>query len=299
MASRFRWGATLSSSACLMARFSVTASITQSQSASSARSSSKLPTADARGIGGIVKRRRLAFFQGIERLRRDGAARGAFLGGNIQKNHGQPGIGQVRRDARSHGAGAQHGRFADHGGGRAIGRRHSGRSRTDSCFNAHANHSSLETMRTLLLRFLATRPCVKVRANWLAISSAGKGAVRLIPHTDPVQRAGDGKRGDLGIARRNGAIGDAFLDEGAQAAVDFSLVGSHFGERVAGKVALVQPHHAAAEVDRHDVGVGIDEGFHFLQAGAAVSGDIVENLFDQPDCPGGSTPAGSLPCCRK
>ena len=118
-------------------------------------------------------------------------------------------------------------------------------------------------------------------ANWVAISSGGKRTFRLVPLADPIDRAGDGECGDLGVAGQDRSVVDAFLDERAQAPVDFALVFAHFRYGTGGKVAVIQAHHAASEIDRHDVGVGVDEGFYFFQSGATVRRDIVENFVDQ------------------
>ena len=125
----------------------------------------EVPHADARRIGGIVKRRRLALLERIQRLHRDRAAR-ARLCGNIQQNHRQAGIRQVRRNPRAHGPGAQDRRFADHRGWRAVCRSCSGFNRLDGCFNSSfelllfRNDAQLATFASC-----ATSPCVKVRAN--------------------------------------------------------------------------------------------------------------------------------------
>jgi len=72
---------------------------------------------------------------------------------------------ELRRNPRAHGPCPQYRRFADYRGWCAVCRTYSSRIRLSRCFNAHSNYSSLETMRNLLLRFLATNPCVNVRAN--------------------------------------------------------------------------------------------------------------------------------------
>ena len=68
MASGFRCGAIFSISVCLIARFSVTASMTQSQSASRARSASKLPQAIRAASEGSKRPRALIFWR-LDRLR--------------------------------------------------------------------------------------------------------------------------------------------------------------------------------------------------------------------------------------
>src|SRR6266852_4638593 len=87
----------------------------------------------------------------------------------------------------------------------------------------------------------------------------GQGAIGFIPHTNPVQRTGDGKRGNLGIARGNRSILDSFLDERSQTAIDLSFVGPHLGARVAGEIKLIHAHYAPCEVDRHGGGIRVDK----------------------------------------
>src|SRR5579872_130115 len=86
-----------------------------------------------------------------------------------------------------------------------------------------------------------------------------KGALRLVPLADPVQRAGNRKRGDLGIARRNGPVGDAFLDERAEPPVDLPFRCAYFHQGIGRQIAFVQPHDASSEIDSHDVRIRVDK----------------------------------------
>ena len=80
--------------------------MTQSQSRSFARSSSKFPAVIRAANDGSKKAAGLDFFSRIDGLDSELAA-GALLR-NIQQYDGQPRIGEVRRDARPHSSGSQH-----------------------------------------------------------------------------------------------------------------------------------------------------------------------------------------------
>ena len=100
---------TFSTEPRLMSRFSATASMIQSQSASLARSSSKLP--------GVIKQR----LSGSRKIRRDAvwrrsqcrSARRRSVGligkDDIEQNGRNAGVGEMRGDARTHGSGAENG----------------------------------------------------------------------------------------------------------------------------------------------------------------------------------------------
>ena len=67
--------------------------------------------ANARGGGWRIKRGGLALLERIERFVRDGVSR-AIACSQVQQQHAHPGVRQMRGDARSHGARAQHCRLA-------------------------------------------------------------------------------------------------------------------------------------------------------------------------------------------
>src|SRR5205085_660048 len=108
-------------------------------------------------------------------------------------------------------------------------------------------------------RSLVARQALSQRAHELRRNLVrGKRPFGLVPHANPVHGAGNGKRGDLGIARSDRTVVDAPLDERSEPAVDLLLVCSHFGQRFAREIAFVQTHHAPAEVDGHHIRISVD-----------------------------------------
>ena len=98
-----------------MSRFSTTASMIQSTSASFLMSSSKLPTVTKRAREGSMKAAGLDFFAASSPaaailLRAGPSASGGTISNRVA---GYAGIGEMRGDAGAHGSGAEDGDFID------------------------------------------------------------------------------------------------------------------------------------------------------------------------------------------
>ncbi len=110
-----RMASTFFNNARLISRFSTTASMIQSTSASFFRSSSKLPTVTKRASDGSMNAAGLDFLAASSPaaaiLFRAGPS---ASGGTISKQvAGNAGIGEMRGDAGAHGSGAEDGDFID------------------------------------------------------------------------------------------------------------------------------------------------------------------------------------------
>src|SRR5882757_4623391 len=104
----------------------------------------------------------------------------------------------------------------------------------------------------------------------------------FVPGADPVDGAGHGEGGELGVAGGDGFVCDSLFDVAADGGVDATLEGSHFFAGLGGKLILVEHGDAAAEVVEDDgLCVGFDVGFDLGEAGAATDEGFVEEGFDE------------------
>ncbi len=96
-----------------MSRFSATASMIQSHSASLGRSSSKLPGVMSAARDGSKKAAGLDFESASRALRASCGSALSGFGGRSSRSDRDSGVGQVGGDAGAHGSGAENGGAAD------------------------------------------------------------------------------------------------------------------------------------------------------------------------------------------
>src|SRR5579863_1302898 len=80
---------------------------------------------------------------------------------------------------------------------------------------------------------------------------AGQRLVLTIPVGDPVESAGERKRGHLRIRGLDRAVLDAFADQAANSLVDLGLERLDVATHGGGEVLVLGAHHAPAEFGRH------------------------------------------------
>src|SRR5690242_11600100 len=108
-----------------------------------------------------------------------------------------------------------------------------------------------------------------------------QGASGFVPGRNPIDCAGDGERGEFYIARGDGSVIDALLDERSEAAVDFSFVAADFDARLAAQFSIVEPHDRSAEVICNHGSVRADERRYLFDSRSTLRRDLVEAFADE------------------
>ena len=256
--SGFRCGAIFFSSACLISRFSVTASITQSHPAEQApdrrRSCRRVIRAASPRVeecGG------LALLESFQRLGRDGGPRGP--------------VAREGRAARPAGRRSRGARRCARPWFRRRARRLCGSEARPGGLSGDRFSSRFSDHLKLLRcanRSAAAGPPVpasasaRIELRFPPAESGPFGSYQMqIQFRAPAMEnaASFGSHGVIDPSAIPSCMNDA------QPPVDLALVGTHFRERFAREIAFVEAHHAAAEVDGHDVRVRIDERFDLLE----------------------------------
>jgi hypothetical protein len=126
---------------------------------------------------------------------------------------------------------------------------------------------------------LIASPSVRRIANSAAMAPL-RARRRLVPVTDPVQRARNRKGGKLDVARPDRSVLDPLPDIVAKGPVDLLLGEANDLAVVLGEVADVETHQALAVVGGHGLGVADNQLAQFLQPGATGGGDFIDALVD-------------------
>ena len=97
--------------------------------------------------------------------------------------------------------------------------------------------------------------------------------------TYPVQRPGNGERGELGVARLYRAVRDAFGDVSAKGSVDAPFGRANGFAVLFGEIPRVEPYQARAEVGRQDLSIGAGQFTELGQPGPAAGIDFGDEQF--------------------